>query len=224
MAARCPRPPGRWVKHFRANEVGHSVTCKVRTQRYVAERLSWLESPLRTSKARGIPMDRTDVNPWEWSKAFRFSQAVEVRGAERILVCSGQTGIEEDGSPPSSSNMGDQVQEAFENFGVVLQAAGLGARRRQGQLLHDGRRRIGNGARITRVGVLRRQSPGLRLFSVWLDWPFHSSQSRSKPRQCAEPIGRRRPRARPDGAGSPTRSKWVRQHCKDEEKSDPKCS
>ena len=35
-------------------------------------------------------MDRTNVNPWEWSKTFGFSQAVEVRGAERILVCSGR--------------------------------------------------------------------------------------------------------------------------------------
>jgi enamine deaminase RidA (YjgF/YER057c/UK114 family) len=72
-------------------------------------------------------MHRTDVNPWEWSKAFGFSQAVEMRGAERILVCSGQTAIEEDGSPPSSSKMGDQVKKAFENLGEVLQAAGLGA-------------------------------------------------------------------------------------------------
>jgi enamine deaminase RidA (YjgF/YER057c/UK114 family) len=70
-------------------------------------------------------MDRTDVNPWEWSKVFGFSQAVEVRGAERILVCSGQTGIEEDGSPPSSSDMGDQVKKAFENLGAVLQTAGF---------------------------------------------------------------------------------------------------
>jgi enamine deaminase RidA (YjgF/YER057c/UK114 family) len=72
-------------------------------------------------------MDRTDVNPWEWSKAFGFSQAVEVRGAERILICSGQTGIGEDGSPPSSSDMGDQVEKAFENLGAVLQATGLSA-------------------------------------------------------------------------------------------------
>ena len=73
-------------------------------------------------------MDRTDVNPWEWSKAFGFSQAVEVRGAERILVCSGQTGISEDGSPPPSSDMGEQVKKSFENLGVVLQAAGLTAK------------------------------------------------------------------------------------------------
>ncbi len=65
-------------------------------------------------------MDRTDVNPWEWSKQFGFSQAVELRGAERILICSGQTGIAEDGSPPSSSDMGDQVKKAFENLGAVL--------------------------------------------------------------------------------------------------------
>jgi enamine deaminase RidA (YjgF/YER057c/UK114 family) len=70
-------------------------------------------------------MDRTDVNPWEWSKAFGFSQAVEMRGAERILICSGQTGIGEDGSPPSSTDMGHQVTKAFENLGAVLAAAGF---------------------------------------------------------------------------------------------------
>ena len=72
-------------------------------------------------------MDRTDVNPWEWSKAFGFSQAVEVRGAERILICSGQTGISEDGSPPSSSDMAAQVKRAFENLGAVLQETGMAA-------------------------------------------------------------------------------------------------
>jgi hypothetical protein len=42
-------------------------------------------------------MDRNDVNPWEWSKAFGFSQAVEVSGVTRFLVCSGQTAIGADG-------------------------------------------------------------------------------------------------------------------------------
>jgi enamine deaminase RidA (YjgF/YER057c/UK114 family) len=72
-------------------------------------------------------MDRTDVNPWDWSKAFGFSQAVALTGVDQILICSGQTGISEDGSPPSSSDMGDQVKKAFENLGTVLQTAGLAA-------------------------------------------------------------------------------------------------
>jgi enamine deaminase RidA (YjgF/YER057c/UK114 family) len=72
-------------------------------------------------------MDRSDVNPWEWSKAFGFSQGVELRGAEQILICSGQTGIAEDGSLPSSADMGGQVKKAFENLGAVLRASGLKA-------------------------------------------------------------------------------------------------
>ena len=72
-------------------------------------------------------MVRTDVNPWEWSKAFGYSQAVEVARAERVLVCSGQTGIGEDGSPPATADMGDQVKKAFENLGEVLRTAGFSA-------------------------------------------------------------------------------------------------
>lgn len=72
-------------------------------------------------------MDRTNVNPWEWSKGFGFSQAVEIRGAEQVLICSGQTAMSEDGSRPSSLDMADQVHEAFENLAAVLQAAGLTA-------------------------------------------------------------------------------------------------
>jgi enamine deaminase RidA (YjgF/YER057c/UK114 family) len=69
---------------------------------------------------------RTDVNPWEWSKALGFSQAVEVKAAERLLFCAGQTAIGDDGSAPASSDMGTQVRKAFENLAAVLEAAGLG--------------------------------------------------------------------------------------------------
>jgi len=72
-------------------------------------------------------MSRTDVNPWEWSKAFGFSQAVDVTDAQRVLLCSGQTAMGDDGTPPATTDMGDQVRKAFENLGAVLQAAGLAA-------------------------------------------------------------------------------------------------
>jgi enamine deaminase RidA (YjgF/YER057c/UK114 family) len=70
-------------------------------------------------------MTRTDVNPWEWSKAFGFSQAVDVKGADRLLLCSGQTAIAADGSSPTSSDMGVQLRKAFENLATVLETAGL---------------------------------------------------------------------------------------------------
>ena len=72
-------------------------------------------------------MTRTDVNPWEWSKNFGFSQAVEVKGAERLLLCSGQTAIDDDGAAPKTSDMGEQVKKAFANLGAVLKQAGLSA-------------------------------------------------------------------------------------------------
>jgi enamine deaminase RidA (YjgF/YER057c/UK114 family) len=70
-------------------------------------------------------MERHDVNPWEWSTAFGFSQAVEVKDPQRFLVCSGQTGIGADGSPPQSSQMEDQVRTAFENLKTVLEQAAM---------------------------------------------------------------------------------------------------
>jgi enamine deaminase RidA (YjgF/YER057c/UK114 family) len=70
-------------------------------------------------------MERTDVNPWEWSKAFGFSQAVNLAGTERVLLCSGQTAIGDDGSPPTTSDMGEQVNAALEHLAKVLGEAGM---------------------------------------------------------------------------------------------------
>ena len=72
-------------------------------------------------------MEQIDINPWEWSKQFGFSQAIEVKGATRLLVCSGQTAVNDDGSPPTSADMDVQVQKAFENLGAVLRDAGMSA-------------------------------------------------------------------------------------------------
>jgi len=70
-------------------------------------------------------MERQDVNPWEWSKAFGFSQAVGLTGAEQILVCSGQAAMGPDGSPPASSDMGEQVRTALSNIAKVLEESGM---------------------------------------------------------------------------------------------------
>ncbi|MEY2431255.1 MAG: hypothetical protein QOC92_980 [Acidimicrobiaceae bacterium] len=70
-------------------------------------------------------MERTDVNPWEWSKAFGFSQAVGVSNASQVLLCSGQTAIADDGSPPTTSDMTKQIELALSNLTTVLGAAGM---------------------------------------------------------------------------------------------------
>jgi enamine deaminase RidA (YjgF/YER057c/UK114 family) len=72
-----------------------------------------------------MAMTRQDINPWEWSKAFGFSQAVKVTDHRELLVCSGQTAMGPDGSLPASTDMGDQVRAALENVLVVLSAGGM---------------------------------------------------------------------------------------------------
>ena len=70
-------------------------------------------------------MERTDVNPWNWSTAFGFSQAVHVSNAERVLYCAGQTATGPDGTPPTTTKMAEQVTTAFANLRTVLEAADM---------------------------------------------------------------------------------------------------
>jgi enamine deaminase RidA (YjgF/YER057c/UK114 family) len=70
-------------------------------------------------------MAHEEINPWEWSKGFGFSQAVKLTGAQELLVCSGQTAIGPDGSPPTTDDMGEQVRIALDNVGTVLAAGGM---------------------------------------------------------------------------------------------------
>lgn len=70
-------------------------------------------------------MANEEINPWEWSKAFGFSQAIKLTGPRERVVCSGQTAMQVDGSLPASSDMGDQVRVALDNVVAVLAAAGM---------------------------------------------------------------------------------------------------
>jgi enamine deaminase RidA (YjgF/YER057c/UK114 family) len=70
-------------------------------------------------------MERTDVNPWEWSKAFGFSQAVNLSGMSQVLLCSGQTATGDDGAAPTTADMGEQVEKALDNLTTLLDSAGM---------------------------------------------------------------------------------------------------
>ena len=70
-------------------------------------------------------MNRTDVNPWSWSRNFGFDQAELVEGQSRQLVCSGQTSVDADGSPQHPEDMAAQINLALDNVEAVLAQAGM---------------------------------------------------------------------------------------------------
>jgi enamine deaminase RidA (YjgF/YER057c/UK114 family) len=65
------------------------------------------------------------VNPWTWQDRFDFSHAVDVRGAERVLYCAGQTSVDPEGRALHPGDMAAQLGRAFDNLETVLSRAGL---------------------------------------------------------------------------------------------------
>jgi enamine deaminase RidA (YjgF/YER057c/UK114 family) len=70
-------------------------------------------------------VERKAVNPWTWQDDFGFSQGVEVSGAQRTLVCAGQTSCDENGVPVHVGDMRAQVGKALDNVETVLAQAGF---------------------------------------------------------------------------------------------------
>jgi len=70
-------------------------------------------------------MEMTPINPWTWQDRLNFSQAVDVRGAERIVLIAGQTSVDPDGRPLHVGDMAGQLGRAFDNLETVLSQAGL---------------------------------------------------------------------------------------------------
>ena len=71
-------------------------------------------------------MKRTAVNPWSWSLRFGYNQAEKLVGANRHLVCAGQTSVDADGNPLHSGDMRSQIALALDNLEAVLNAADMG--------------------------------------------------------------------------------------------------
>lgn len=69
-------------------------------------------------------MEKRAINPGDWQDQFDFSQAIEVRGAERVLYCAGQISCDANGAPVAG-DMVAQFHLALDNLEIVLDKAGL---------------------------------------------------------------------------------------------------
>jgi enamine deaminase RidA (YjgF/YER057c/UK114 family) len=71
-------------------------------------------------------VERTAVNPWQWSMQFGFNQGEIVEGGQRVLFCAGQTAVDADGAPQHAGDMAAQIGLAADNLEAVLRDAGMG--------------------------------------------------------------------------------------------------
>ena len=70
-------------------------------------------------------MERSAVNPWDWSLKLGYNQAEVIEGATRQLVCAGQTAVDSQGNPQHPGDMRAQIGLALDNLEAVLKAAGM---------------------------------------------------------------------------------------------------
>ena len=71
-------------------------------------------------------MERTAVNPWDWSMKLGYNQGEVITGPHRQLICAGQTSVDGDGNPQHPGDMRAQMALALDNLEAVLQGAGMG--------------------------------------------------------------------------------------------------
>jgi enamine deaminase RidA (YjgF/YER057c/UK114 family) len=70
-------------------------------------------------------MERTAVNPWEWSIKLGYNQAEVINGATRQVICAGQTAVDDNGAPQNPGDMRAQISLALDNLEAVLKGAGM---------------------------------------------------------------------------------------------------
>jgi enamine deaminase RidA (YjgF/YER057c/UK114 family) len=71
-------------------------------------------------------MQRTAINPWDWSLRLGYNQAEIIEGASRQLICAGQTAVDATGQPQHLGDMRGQIGLALDNLEAVLAEAGMG--------------------------------------------------------------------------------------------------
>lgn len=69
-------------------------------------------------------MIKKDINVWQWQNQLGFVQANDITGMQRIIYCSGQVSVDNDGKPLFAGDMKGQINQALNNLEVVLKQAG----------------------------------------------------------------------------------------------------
>ena len=72
-----------------------------------------------------MAIQRTAVNPVDWSLEMGFNQGEIVTGETRTLYCSGQTSMGSDGQPLHEGDLAAQLALSLENLEAVLSEAGM---------------------------------------------------------------------------------------------------
>ncbi|MBC8143335.1 MAG: RidA family protein [Armatimonadetes bacterium] len=66
------------------------------------------------------------INPDGWTLNVGYSQAVEVRGDQKVLYCAGTTALDKNGQLPTALDIRSQMTATLDNLEHVLDAAGYG--------------------------------------------------------------------------------------------------
>jgi enamine deaminase RidA (YjgF/YER057c/UK114 family) len=74
----------------------------------------------------GGNVEKREINPTEWLRAFNINHGIEVTGAQRVLYLSGQTSNDADGAPLHPGDLVAQFKQAWANLKDALAAADMG--------------------------------------------------------------------------------------------------
>jgi len=70
-------------------------------------------------------MQRTPINPWDWSLKLGYNQAEIITDTSRQLICAGQTAVDGTGTPQHPGDMRGQINLALDNLEAVLAGADM---------------------------------------------------------------------------------------------------
>jgi enamine deaminase RidA (YjgF/YER057c/UK114 family) len=69
-------------------------------------------------------MRTTKIDPWTWQDDFGFTQAWRLDGVGSLVLLSGQTGVDADGSVVQADDLRAECRLLFHNIAAVMHRAG----------------------------------------------------------------------------------------------------